>query len=203
MRTAPTIRVLGLLVILLFGRERLASSPSQSNAARSIAEPAAREIRSNFATAPNLQLVTHHAGTIVLGVVISAEPVRAEPGAVKSVRVRLRVQDAIRGGARAGRVFTFCEWAGLWADDPHRYTAGQRLLLFLYPPSSLGLTSPVAGRAGRISVTPDGQVVAELGPSGPGASAEMNGPAADGSVHGTIPYKEFAQKVREISQAQP
>ena len=49
------------------------------------------------------------------------------------------------------------EWAGLWQSG-ERYRPGERVLLFLYPPSRLGLTSPVANRAGRFEVDRAGRV---------------------------------------------
>jgi hypothetical protein len=49
------------------------------------------------------------------------------------------------------------EWAGLW-EAGERYRAGERVLLYLYPPSKLGLTSPVGGRLGRYQIGHDGLV---------------------------------------------
>ncbi|GAC1428679.1 MAG: hypothetical protein NVS1B11_11280 [Terriglobales bacterium] len=39
-----------------------------------------------------------------------------------------------------------------------RYFVGERLLLFLYPPSKLGLTSPVGGSLGRFNLDSAGNV---------------------------------------------
>ena len=70
--------------------------------------------------------------------------------------VTFRVEHATRGTAN-GQVLTIHEWAGLWARG-ERYRVGERLLLFLYSPSKLGLTSPVAGIAGKFSIDPAGRI---------------------------------------------
>jgi hypothetical protein len=46
----------------------------------------------------------------------------------------------------------------LWTRG-ERYRVGQRLMLFLYAPSALGLTSPVGGRAGEFALDRDGRIV--------------------------------------------
>ena len=65
-------------------------------------------------------------------------------------RIRFRVQNAIRG-VRFGQVLEIREWGGLWTTG-ERYQRGENVLLFLYPASKLGLTSPVAGAAGHFRV---------------------------------------------------
>jgi hypothetical protein len=61
-------------------------------------------------------------------------------------------------GASAGQSLTIQEWAGLWTGG-ERYRVGERVLLFLYSPSKLGLTSPVAGGIGKFSVDAQGRIV--------------------------------------------
>lgn len=58
----------------------------------------------------------------------------------------------------AGKTLTINEWAGLWQSG-ERYRVGEQVLLFLYPPSKLGLTSPVGGGMGRFSVNRGGELV--------------------------------------------
>ncbi|MGA9528005.1 MAG: hypothetical protein WBS24_07815 [Terriglobales bacterium] len=61
--------------------------------------------------------------------------------------LRFRVDHAI-AGVEAGQILTIHEWKG--AQSLHApMRAGERFLIFLYPPSRLGLTSPVAGRQGQ------------------------------------------------------
>jgi len=105
----------------------------------------------------NLRQVTNHAATIFVGKVISLEALPlASSDQVGCVQITFQVEQAIRG-ARAGEHFSFREWVGLWSGAD-RYRVGQRMMLFLYTPSALGLTSPVGGGAGRLSIDASGRV---------------------------------------------
>ncbi len=73
------------------------------------------------------------------------------------VAVTFRVEHSFRGSI-AGQNLTVFEWIGLWTSG-QRYRVGDRLFLFLYPPSKLGLTSCVGGTMGRFVVDPLGHVV--------------------------------------------
>jgi hypothetical protein len=106
----------------------------------------------------SLRLLTRNSGYIFDGTVLSVERVaETEPGGVWAVQITFRVEQAIRG-VRNGQVLTVREWAGLW-NSGARYRSGERLLLFLYPPSKLGLTSPVGGPLGRFAVDRGGNVI--------------------------------------------
>ncbi|MGA9306164.1 MAG: hypothetical protein WBW31_12250 [Candidatus Sulfotelmatobacter sp.] len=98
------------------------------------------------------------AGIIFSGRVVfighAASPLRPNPA---STAVTFRVENAIRG-TLPGRNLTIHEWAGLWRSG-ERYRVGERVLLFLYSPSRLGLTSPVAGALGKFTMDAQGQVV--------------------------------------------
>jgi hypothetical protein len=61
-------------------------------------------------------------------------------------------------GTSAGQSLTIHEWAGLWISG-ERYRVGEHVLLFLYSPSKLGLTSPVAGGIGKFAVDAQGRIV--------------------------------------------
>jgi hypothetical protein len=98
------------------------------------------------AVAREMHELSRHAGRIFSGQVVS---IAMEPDG-NAVCIRFRVETAMRG-ANAGQMVAVREWAGLWALAP-RYRLGQRFLLFLYPPSRLGLTSPVLGDRGRLPV---------------------------------------------------
>jgi hypothetical protein len=107
-----------------------------------------------------LRLLTRNSGYIFDGTVLSVERVAGtEPDSVATVQVTFRVERAIRG-TRNGQVLRIREWAGLWSSG-ERYRPGERLLLFLYSPSKLGLTSPVGGPLGRLAVDPGGNFVLE------------------------------------------
>ena len=55
-------------------------------------------------------------------------------------------------------MLTIREWAGAWSRQ-RALRPGQRVLLFLYPPSRLGLTSPVGGPLGQIALSGKGEIV--------------------------------------------
>jgi hypothetical protein len=100
--------------------------------------------------------IVQTAGIIFSGRVISIARHPSSKGAV-STAVTFKVERAMRGTS-AGQSLTIHEWAGLWSRG-ERYRVGERVLLFLYSPSKLGLTSPVGGAVGKFAVKSDGQVV--------------------------------------------
>ena len=97
---------------------------------------------------PTLQHLTQRAGYIFSGTVLTVDRVQSKTAnEVSSVRIAFKVNQAVRGvGAR--RVLTIYEWAGLWQSGD-RYRPGEQVLLFLYRPSKIGLTSPVNGEFGH------------------------------------------------------
>jgi hypothetical protein len=58
-------------------------------------------------------------------------------------------------GAAAGQ-YVEREWAGRWTGGQERYRVGQRAMFFLQTPSAAGLSSPVDGMTGVVSVVPTG-----------------------------------------------
>ncbi len=107
---------------------------------------------------PSLSQLTRQAGYIFAGTVTKVE--RVIPSAANelaTMRITFRVEQAIRG-VRTGETLVMREWAGLW-DADERYRAGERVVLFLYPPSKLGLTSPVGGRLGHFSINSHGEML--------------------------------------------
>lgn len=83
----------------------------------------------------------------------------AIPAMVPAMELSFRVDQAIVGVERR-QVVIIHEWAGAWSR--HRaMTKGQHILIFLYPPSRLGLTSPVGGSLGQVALDPSGKNVAE------------------------------------------
>ena len=109
----------------------------------------------------SLRLLTQNSGYIFDGTVLSVQAVPNDDHDLATVQITFRVEQAIRG-TRAGQILTIREWAGLW-NSGERYHPGERLLLFLYSPSSLGLTSPVGGPSGRFAVDSGGNAVIENG----------------------------------------
>jgi hypothetical protein len=105
-----------------------------------------------------LPQLTRAAGTIFSGRVTSVARIPASHGdAVASIKITFHVEHALRG-ARAGENLTIRQWMGLWSGG-QRYRPGERILLFLYPRSKLGLTSCVAGPLGRFRVDSLGHVL--------------------------------------------
>jgi hypothetical protein len=86
----------------------------------------------------------------------TAVPDRAVP-ATPVVQLSFRVDQAI-AGVEQGQVLTIHEWAGAWSM--HRpMSSGQHILIFLYPLSRFGFTSPVGGSLGQLALDPSGKNV--------------------------------------------
>ena len=103
---------------------------------------------------PPWQRITRDSGMVFSGVVTR---VQRSASATGTTQITFRVESAIRG-VRRGEVVTIKEWNGLWSNG-ERYVTGERVLLFLYPKSRLGLTSPVGGKLGRYAVDSAGRVL--------------------------------------------
>jgi hypothetical protein len=101
----------------------------------------------------SLENLNLSAGTVFSGTVIQIEHAVA-PGAKPAfVRVKFRVDQAVRG-CNAGDTVTVDEWAELWVRGD-RYRKGQRVLILLYPPGQTGFSSPVAGDVGTFRIGPE------------------------------------------------
>jgi len=118
---------------------------------------------------PQWKQLSRRAGIIFAGTVLAtpaqtvttqtAASDRVVPGAPPAVELSFRVDQAI-AGVEPGQVLTIHEWAGAWSM--HRpMSKGQHILIFLYPPSRLGLTSPVGGSLGQVALDPSGKNVSE------------------------------------------
>jgi hypothetical protein len=134
--------------------------------------------------------LSRKAGYIFLGTVLSVERIEpSSPTGVASMRVSFHIDEGIRG-VRTGEVLTVREWVGLW-ESGERYRRGEQVVLFLYPPSKLGLTSTVGGPAGRLAVDRDGYV--EVDPLGHGALANERDQNKEKSRMST---RELARAIR-------
>ena len=121
---------------------------------------------------PQWKQLSRRAGMIFAGTVLAA-PIqnstaqtvktraaaanRPNLGTTLAVELRFRVDEAI-AGVEHGQILSVHEWAGAWSMH-RRMTSGQRILIFLYPPSRLGLTSPVGGSLGQVALDPSGKNV--------------------------------------------
>ena len=81
-----------------------------------------------------------------------------------------------------------------------RYRIGERVVLFLYPLSLLGLTSPVADGRGRFLVTPAGRV--RLSPAQRLWLSTEDTSLQDRIPDG-IPLTNFLQRLRSLEGEQP
>src|SRR5438094_3340147 len=98
----------------------------------------------------NVNQFARSSGYIFSGTVLKIQRTTAGQNAVAFTQITFRVDEAIQG-VRSRKIFTIREWSGLW-DSGERYRPGERVLLFLYPVSKLGFTSPVGGPLGRFAV---------------------------------------------------
>jgi hypothetical protein len=102
--------------------------------------------------------LTQKAGFIFSGTVMSVAKVQPKSqNEVATVQITFRVDQAVRG-VSSRQILTIREWAGLW-DSGDRYRRGEQVLLFLYQPSRLGLTSPVHGNYGRFKLDGSGKIM--------------------------------------------
>jgi hypothetical protein len=129
---------------------------------------------------------------IFSGTVIRIERRPAANGqSVDTVVITFQVENSIRG-ATPGHRLTISQWSGLWSSG-QRYRIGQRVLLFLYPRSKLGLTSVVAGPMGRFDVDQWGYVLL--------SSRHLSGLQFDPVLGGKsrVRFGDFASAVRHAS----
>ena len=110
------------------------------------------------------------AGTVLTaatqtGIVQTAAPDRAVSAPAPMVQLSFRVDQAI-AGVEQGQILTIHEWAGAWSM--HRpMSSGQHILIFLYPLSRLGFTSPVGGSMGQVALDSSGRNVSKSGQKPP------------------------------------
>ncbi len=126
------------------------------------AQPPVNNLRRRLPIAPSgpvgFPSMARAAGAIFSGTVISIARRPTTGGQpIETVAITFHVESAIRG-ATPGQDLTIAQWIGLWSGG-QRYRIGERVLLFLYPPSKLGLTSCVAGQIGRFAIDPQGRVL--------------------------------------------
>jgi hypothetical protein len=158
--------------------------------------PPSNELRHHLPIAPGtirFPLIAGAAGTIFSGTVVSIERHAATQGqSVETVAITFHVENAIRG-ATPGENLTISQWIGLWSGG-QRYRVGERLLLFLYPPSKLGLTSCVAAGMGRFTIDSWGRVLL----SAQHLSAFRTDPVLGGKSR--VRVSDFALAVRRASE---
>jgi len=135
-----------------------------------------------------LQQLTRSAGIIFSGTVGSVTASPAAHGTIPTVGLTFHVEHGLRG-ARDGQTLNLQQWMGTWSSG-QRYRAGERVLVFLYPPSKLGLTSCVSGDLGRFRVDAAGRIRF----SEQQLTAFRTDPVLGGKS--SISLRDFAQAVR-------
>jgi hypothetical protein len=128
---------------------------------------------------PHRHPLIRSSGYIFAGTVKSVQRVAPKGNGVATVLINFHVDQGIRE-VRTGQTLAIREWAGLW-ESGERYRPGERVLLFLYPPSKLGLTSPVRGPMGRFRIGPDGRVIFDPG--------RIGSPSPRPRIRGWLPGK--------------
>jgi hypothetical protein len=160
-------------------------------------QAAARTVRAAPVRTPSLRQMTRSAGYIFSGEVIAVgREAATRPGSVATVRITFRVEHGIRGVHR-GQTLTIREWAGLW-ESGERYRPGEPVLLFLYPPSKLGLTSTVGGASGHFAIDGNGQIA--LAEERIAALALEPTWEAAWRQKGRISSHQFADAIRHMSE---
>lgn len=98
------------------------------------------------------------AGTVLRVAVPSGFINRPSGGTLPAVQLQFRVDHPI-AGVEPGQILTIHEWSG--AQSLYRpMISGQHILIFLYAPSWLGLTSPVGGSLGLLALDSSGMYMA-------------------------------------------
>lgn len=91
------------------------------------------------------------------GTVLAVTSQPANEGSVSTIQLRFKIDRAI-AGVRTGQVLKVREWAGAWSMHRPMHI-GDHVLLFLYPPSKLGLTSTVNGASGQVALDASGKLI--------------------------------------------
>jgi hypothetical protein len=141
----------------------------------------------------NLPQMVRAAGSIFTGTVTGIRHHPAGSGqAIETIEIGFRVEQSIRG-AIPGTTITIWEWVGAWYAS-QSYRVGDRVLLFLYPPSKLGLTSCVDGAIGRFPIGPTGRVTI----SARQLEAFHSDPVLGGKLH--LKFSDFALAVDRVRE---
>ena len=150
---------------------------------------------------PQWKQLSRRAGMIFAGTVLTPIPptdatetaTRASlvvPGPTPAIELSFRVDEPI-AGVKRGQLVTIHEWTG--ACSMHSpMSQGQRILLFLYPPSRLGLTSPVGGSIGQVRLDSSGKNVSRASLKSTARTAEQHLPPQNDFANVTVVQLERA-----------
>jgi hypothetical protein len=136
-------------VLVLFLGTLAAQEPDQLAAARVLG--------------PKWKQMVRASGVVFTGTVLSITASHADSGALPTIELKFQVDQGMVG-VQSGQILKVREWAGAWSAQGAMHR-GQRWLLFLYPPSRLGLTSPVGGAMGQVALDASGKNVVVPAPA--------------------------------------
>jgi len=140
-----------------------------------------------------LREIARAAGLIFSGTVTAIEKHPATPSqAVETVAVTFHVENAIRG-TTPGDNLTVREWIGVWSAG-QRFRKGDHVLVFLYPPSKLGLTSCIGASYGVLRVDAAGRVLLSA------LQLSAFRPDLDLGGRSRVSFRDFAWAVRRASE---
>lgn len=117
------------------------------------------------------------------------------PQDLATVQITFRVAQGIRG-TQTGEMLSIKEWAGVWDSNSH-YHVGQKVVLFLYRPSKLGLTSPVSGPVGEFVVGSDSFIGLTQQQKNSLSSDPAFGPAFGSKT--SLSSREFTSAIRHLA----
>jgi hypothetical protein len=148
-------------------------------------------------TPPRLIQLTRKSGYMFSGTVLKVQRIGTNKNSgADSVAVTFHVDKGLRG-IKTGQTLTIREWAGLW-NSQERYRPGEHAFLFLYPPSRLGLTSPVNADSGRLNIDSNNRVILPGSlPDEMPVSSRVRQPA---KKNHTLALREFAAAIRRASE---
>jgi hypothetical protein len=144
------------------------------------------------AGAIDLAEIARAAETIFSGTVTGITRHADRSPTIETVAITFHVEQVVRG-AKAGQDLTIRQWMGAWTAG-QRYRVGERVFLFLYPASKLGLTSSVNGSIGRFRIDPGGHVWL----SAQQRSAFRKDPVLGG--RSLVSFGDFARAVQRASE---
>ncbi len=195
----PYRRRVQILVFLLAALVAAAQQPSVGSAS----SPPDTAVQADRGA--DLQMLTRRAGLIFAGTVLRVDlPNATAGGGDGSAAISFRIDDGIRGAA-TGEQLTICEWRGLWdRRRDQRYRVGDKVLVFYHQRGPSGLSSPVAGDAGRFAVGSGDRV--QLSTQQQHAllrSSRLHTDLTDEQIaRGRLSYEQLAKIVRQLA-AQP
>ncbi len=105
----------------------------------------------------DLEELTARAGRIFSGRCVAVESVVHPQLSFAVTRVTFEVEQAVKGDLSSTVTIDLFGGGGLTLAETPRFVPGERAILFLYPPSALGLTSPVALGQGKFALVRDKQ----------------------------------------------